>query len=568
MARLTAISGLGGKFPAAFLLEVGGKRILLDLGEGPEPGIFPDVSELGMVDAICLSHAHIDHAGALHLATKIGHPPLHATHTTFRQIGIDPLADPRCRILPEQSEANIETVPVTVGRCGHSPGGIWFHFAADGGVLYTGDWSVESQLLPFDMPPPADLLVTDASYGDRQASLRSQVDTIAELAREGAVLPVPSFGRGPELALALAERGLPLKVSAQIRNEIVSLADNGESIGAPLQERLNALLAGLPNTRKADWRPSDILIVTEANGEAGTSAELVARIDEGFRFIFSSHVPHGTPAERLIAEKKASWLGWNVHPRLEDVLHLADMTGARRVMPVFVKPADMPILAEKLGNRLVLDRSVETDTCQSLNRGKCRMNVKPQIPHLTEDQEDRLAVLFPVLEETGSHGMSVFIGNKVAAEDAALLQENNITSTMNLAINIEVAPMSLPNGSHVRRTHIGLIDGPGNTPEHLLASVFAIRGLAGQDSPGKAHYPAHRRGNLLVHCRGGRSRSATAIALYMHLFHPDRFATIEAAVDHVRQVRGLDTTQPQPAMLDMANAAIEIVRAHRLPGGS
>jgi hypothetical protein len=369
MARLTAISGLGGKLPAAFLLEVGGKRLLLDLGEGPEPGIFPDVSDLGTIDAICLSHAHIDHAGALHLASKIGNPPLYATRTTFLQIGMDPYADPRCRLLPEQGRASIETVPVTVGRCGHSPGGIWFHFAADGGVLYTGDWSLESLLLPFDTPPRAELIVTDASYGDRQTSLRDQIDAIAELARNGAVLPVPSCGRGPEMALALAARGLSLKVSAQIRDEITSLAENGEGIGTQMQEKLRILLADLPETDETDWRPSDILIVTEANGEAGSSAALVARIDEGFRFIFSSHVPHGTPAEQLIAGRRAAWLGWNVHPRLEDVLHLADMTGARRVMPVFVRPEAMPLLAEKLANRLVLAPSVETYAHQPLTHG-------------------------------------------------------------------------------------------------------------------------------------------------------------------------------------------------------
>lgn len=178
---------------------------------------------------------------------------------------------------------------------------------------------------------------------------------------------------------------------------------------------------------------------------------------------------------------------------------------------------------------------------------------------LTEAQEDKLAVLLPVLEETGSHGIKLFIGNKVAAEDPILLHENNVTSTMNLAINIEIAPLSLPDGTHVRRTHIGLIDGPGNGPEHLLAAVFAIRGIAEQESPGKLHYPAHRRGNLLVHCRGGRSRSATAIALYMHMYHDDLFGTLEAAVNQVRRMRGLDETQPQPAMLELASAAIKVI---------
>lgn len=187
------------------------------------------------------------------------------------------------------------------------------------------------------------------------------------------------------------------------------------------------------------------------------------------------------------------------------------------------------------------------------------MNMTLPATTLTEEQEDKLAVLLPVLEETGSHGIKLFIGNKIAAEDPILLHDNNITSTMNLAVNIEIAPLILSDGIHVRRTHIGLIDGLGNAPEHLLAAVFAIRGIVEQESPGKLHYPAHRRGNLLVHCRGGRSRSATALALYLQMHHSDRFDSFEAAVDYVRQVRGLDQTQPQSAMLELATAALKAI---------
>lgn len=369
MARLTAISGLGGKLPAAFLLEVSGKRLLLDLGEGPEKGVFPDLSKIGTVDAICLSHAHMDHAGALHLAAEIGNPPLYATQITFDQIGIDPLTDPRCHLLPEKGNSFIETVPVTVGRCGHAPGGIWFHFACDGGVLYTGDWSMESQLLPFDMPPSANLLVTDASYGDRQQSLAEQIDTIARRAHKGAVLPVPSGGRGPEMALALGARGLRVKVSMRVRDEILRLTKMPDTIGEQMQERLRALLETPPQTDEKNWTPSDVLIVTEANGETGSSADLVARINEGFRFIFSSHVPCGTPAKMLISTKQAEWHSWNVHPRLEDVIHLANMVGARYVMPVFVNPEAMPVLAEKLGSRLTFDMSIDLYAHNSLNHG-------------------------------------------------------------------------------------------------------------------------------------------------------------------------------------------------------
>lgn len=175
---------------------------------------------------------------------------------------------------------------------------------------------------------------------------------------------------------------------------------------------------------------------------------------------------------------------------------------------------------------------------------------------LPEEEEDRLPVLCEVASGLGPHGASLFIGNKVAADDPALLLAEGVTSTMNLAVNVEMAPLALSDGTTIRRTHIGLIDGPGNAPQHLLAGVMALHGMLTQDSPGKPHYPPHRRGHVLVHCRGGRSRSATVIALYLHLAVPERFPDFDTAINHVRQVRGLGTNQPQPAMLALARDAL------------
>src|ERR1700682_1633488 len=78
-ARLNAISGLGPKEPAAFVVEADGCRLLLDCGEGPEPGRLPDFDAIGRIDAIVLSHGHKDHAGALRCRDRIGQPPIYAT---------------------------------------------------------------------------------------------------------------------------------------------------------------------------------------------------------------------------------------------------------------------------------------------------------------------------------------------------------------------------------------------------------------------------------------------------------------------------------------------------------
>jgi hypothetical protein len=357
LARLTSLSGLGGKLPAAFLLEIASRRILLDLGEGPEPGVFPDLSGVGPVDALVLSHAHQDHCGGLPLSPCVGDPPVYATAATFRQIDEARLAAPRRRLLPDAGQARIAGLPITLGRSGHAPGGIWIHVDADGGFLYTGDWSCESALLPFDPPPPAGCLLTDASYGDRSEPLAGQIAAVAEAARAGAVLPVPAGGRGPEVALALAGHGLLPRLCPVIHAELAGIASGADGVGTPRQRaQAAALLAAQPT---GNWQARDVIIATEANGEAGHAATLLARSGEGFRFLFSSHVPDGTPAADLLAAGSARWLGWNVHPRLADTLALAEATRAIHVLPAFARPEAMTALRAGLGARMTLARTLD-----------------------------------------------------------------------------------------------------------------------------------------------------------------------------------------------------------------
>ncbi|PLP55806.1 hypothetical protein CYK37_28610 [Mesorhizobium loti] len=357
MAKLTVVSGQGGKLPAAFLLEMHGRRILLDLGEGPQPGVKPDLSEVGSVDAICLSHAHIDHVGSLDLVGQLGSPLVFATGQTFGLIPEAVLPLERRLQLPVSGKTEISGLPVIVGRNGHAPGGIWFHFAGHGGVLYMGDWSAESLLLPFDEPPAAGCLITDASYGDFDEALSSQIGAIADFAAPGAVLCVPAGGRGPEMILALNGLGLEAIACPVVRREMQSLAseDTG-TISAESRAAIAALLHAMP--RDEEWSPNRVIVATEANAETGLAAQLLQRREEGFRFLFSGHVPAQTPAWDMLQRDEARWLRWNVHPRLQDTMDLVTRTGAEKVVAAFVRREEMPRLEQWLGGRLCRTRII------------------------------------------------------------------------------------------------------------------------------------------------------------------------------------------------------------------
>ena len=162
-AVLQLISGVGAKGPACSLLEMAGKRLMLDLGEGPPPGLFPKVNDIGPIDALVLSHGHRDHVGGLSLLPKLGNPPVYATEIVLRALPKGIAGRP----LPVRGRDDVLGIAVETGRNGHAPGGIWLRFAIGDGLLYTGDISVESMLYAYDPPPPASTPRSRCTSGDQ-----------------------------------------------------------------------------------------------------------------------------------------------------------------------------------------------------------------------------------------------------------------------------------------------------------------------------------------------------------------------------------------------------------------
>lgn len=340
MARLTVISGLNRKSAAIFLVETDGKRVLFDFGDGLDKDEHPDIETIGAVDAIFLSHAHQDHAGSIERLDAVGNPCVFATGRTLDFLQ-GRIPTELARVTPEQGSFEACGLRLTTGRCGHAPGGVWFHMeTAAGGFVYTGDISLESHCIAFDYPPPAATLLVDASYGDRAQALNDQIAAISDYAEGGAVLCCPGAGRGTDMVLGMASRGHDVHVSSAIGREV----EAATGISFPVVDGESA-------------EPDQVIVATESNAEAGLSAELLQR--EDFRLIFSSHVPNGTPARALIERDAAVWLPWNVHPRKDDVIDLADHCGARQVLPAFVDMTTAPELARGLGERLRLTRETE-----------------------------------------------------------------------------------------------------------------------------------------------------------------------------------------------------------------
>ena len=171
-----------------------------------------------------------------------------------------------------------------------------------------------------------------------------------------------------------------------------------------------------------------------------------------------------------------------------------------------------------------------------------------------------------IVEDLPPFEVKLFVGDANAASDKALLEDNDIAIVVNCAVNLDIdytagvgaSDIASPHGP-VRNYKLGLIDDAGNPDTMLLAGYYLLDGALHQKLPDRHTYPHRRRGNVLLHCRGGRSRSVILAALYIHIQMTDRFPNLEAAIDHLRVTRELHPNEweetPKPMLIKAARHA-------------
>ena len=365
--RITALGGFQEVGRSAILVQTRESQVLLDCGINPGASTpfdaFPrlDVSQFDLeaLDAVVISHAHLDHCGLLPFLFKYGYDgpvycsaPTSSLMTLLQLDYLDVMS--KQGVMPPYDQKDVRecvlhTFPLRYGvvtdiapdirltlhNAGHILGSSIIHLHIGEGlhnIVYTGDFKygrttlLEPAATEF---PRVETIITESTYGAPQDIMPSRVEAEQRLAnvinetldKHGKVLiPVPAVGRAQEIMLIIdsyMRKGLikeaPVFIEGMISEATAIHTAYPEYLG---REVRNSILHEGVNPFQSEYftiveHPSareeiiegreSIILATSGMLEGGPVIEYFKRLapDEKNTIIFVSYQIEGTLGRRV-----------------------------------------------------------------------------------------------------------------------------------------------------------------------------------------------------------------------------------------------------------------------------
>jgi len=327
---------------AAIAVKTEKTQLLLDYGVmiNHEPG-FPMHIPPKEVDAIILTHSHLDHSGAVPIFHIQEKKPVYGTQLTFDLVNtlisdfihlsgyylpyeyLELRSMMRsCVHLNFRKKQTVGDIQFQLLDSGHLPGGAQAFVEADGKKLvYTSDYNAKDTRLLRGADRDygnLDALIIESTYADedhpdRKALEKEFMESVTEVVENGGTVLIPAFsiGRSQEIACVLAahhfEHPITMDGMAREANRIMM---NYTSYMRDPQLFMNAIHAatwveGWRDRRTAAKKPGAIISPAGMlkGGPAAFYIEKVGKKRQNAVFLVGYQIP-GTPGRELLDEGK------------------------------------------------------------------------------------------------------------------------------------------------------------------------------------------------------------------------------------------------------------------------
>ncbi|MGC8913783.1 MAG: MBL fold metallo-hydrolase [Thermoplasmata archaeon] len=343
--RIKFLGGAEEVGSLGMLLQTGSERLLFDYGITPDnpPGLPLPAPH---VDAIFLSHAHIDHSGMLPWMCNRYDTEIFATPPSIDVTLL--LLEDSLRISEMEGYAlnyslqdirktenamtgltygdtlSINTTEITLHDAGHIPGASMFEIVSEKVSLFTGDLNlIRTHLVNGAKPVKCDYLFIESTYAGRNHPPREKTEyqflkKIEDIIESGGIALIPSFAvaRTQELLMSLASTdfeiwldGMGSKVS-KIYLEHPEYLRNVKKLRNALR---NVNIVKHTEDRKKAMK-GEVILTTSGMLDGGPVLEYLSLIKnrENCGILLTGYQVEGTNGRKLLKEGRVNIAGVDV----------------------------------------------------------------------------------------------------------------------------------------------------------------------------------------------------------------------------------------------------------------